>query len=167
MTISDPSAITVHPFQHCSDSEVDFGAELRNVDLSNVTPANFEIIRNALYNYQVVLIKDQFAVTPAQQFALNNLFDPAGTSYGHGKTLDAKRSILHPDLKTIPHQPQVQVIGNGFIPEYEGLKNTKLVHPHHKKCHGQPPSPRRRISTIPSPSGGTLTLHCTTSIRPL
>ena len=42
------------------------------------------------------------------------------SNYGHGKTLDAKRSVLHPDLKTIPHQPQVQVIGNGFYEEYEG-----------------------------------------------
>lgn len=62
-------------------------------------------------------------------------FDPSVNSYGHGKTLDAKRSVLHPDLKTIPHQPQVQVIGNGFVEEYEGLKSIKLVHPHHKKFH--------------------------------
>jgi xanthine dioxygenase len=49
--------------------------------------------------------------------------------------LDAKRSILHPDLKTIPHQPQVQVIGNGFVPSYEGLENIKLKHPHHRTFH--------------------------------
>jgi alpha-ketoglutarate-dependent taurine dioxygenase len=66
---------------------------------------------------------------------LTQRFDPDATSYGHGKTLDAKRSILHPDLKTIPHQPQVQVIGNGFIPSYEGLENIKLKHPHHKTFH--------------------------------
>lgn len=56
-------------------------------------------------------------------------------TYGHGKTLDAKRSVLHPDLKTIPHQTQVQVIGNGFYEEYEGLKNITLKHPHHKVFH--------------------------------
>jgi len=66
---------------------------------------------------------------------LTKRFDPSVNSYGHGKTLDAKRSVLHPDLKTIPHQPQVQVIGNGFVEEYEGLKSIKLVHPHHKKFH--------------------------------
>ena len=49
--------------------------------------------------------------------------------------MDAKRSILHPDLKTIPHQPQVQVIGNGFVPEYEGLTNITLRHPHHATFH--------------------------------
>ena len=138
MTISSPSAITIHPFERSGDSEVDFGAEIRNVDLSNITPDDFEVIRNALYNYQVVLIKDQGSVTPAQQYNLNNLFDPEATRYGHGKTLDAKRSILHPDLKTIPHQPQVQVIGNGFVESYEGLENITLKHPHHRTFHKYP-----------------------------
>jgi hypothetical protein len=46
-------------------------------------------------------------------------------SYGHGNnaTGSEKKSILHPDLKTIPHQPQVQLIGNGFVQEHEGLVN--------------------------------------------
>src|SRR5579862_302921 len=137
MTIT--SAISVHPFQQQSvGSKIDFGAELRNVDLSNITPADFHVIRDTLYRYQVVLIKDQSHVTPAQQYNLNNLFDPQATSYGHGKTLDAKRSILHPDLKTIPHQPQVQVIGNGFVPSYEGLENITLKHPHHRTFHKHP-----------------------------
>jgi alpha-ketoglutarate-dependent taurine dioxygenase len=66
------------------------------------------------------------------------MFDPSMQSYGHGKTLDAKRSILHPDLKTIPHQPQVQVIGNGHVSSFEGLKDITLKHPHHKTFHKHP-----------------------------
>lgn len=66
---------------------------------------------------------------------MTHRFDPAAHGYGHGKTIDGKKSILHPDLKTVPHQPEVQIIGNGFIPEYEGLQNFKLVHPHHRKFH--------------------------------
>lgn len=65
-------------------------------------------------------------------------FDPTASGYGHGKTLDAKNSILHPDLKTVPHQPEVQIIGNGFVPEYEGLTDIKLKHPHHKTFHKHP-----------------------------
>jgi xanthine dioxygenase len=135
MILSTPSAVTIHPFPVSEDSEVDFGAELRNVNLSNITLEDFTVIRNAVYTYQVILIKDQFDLTPAQQYAINNLFDPSATSYGHGKTLDAKHSILHPDLKTVPHQPQVQIIGNGFIPSYEGLNNFTLKHPHHRTFH--------------------------------
>jgi hypothetical protein len=40
------------------------------------------------------------------------------------KTIDAKRSILHPDLKTVPHQPQVQVIGNGHV---DSIKSSELI----------------------------------------
>ena len=59
----------------------------------------------------------------------------ATASYGHGKTLDAKKSILHPDLQTVPHQPQVQIIGNGQILSYEGLEHFRLRHPHHRAFH--------------------------------
>ena len=132
------SKITVHPFQHAEGSEIDFGAELRGVDLSSISPSDFHVISNAVYTHQVVVTKGQSSVTPAQQYALNNMFDPEATSYGHGKTLDAKRSVLHPDLKTIPHQPQVQVIGNGFVSYYEGLENITLKHPHHRTFHKYP-----------------------------
>lgn len=97
--------------------------------------ADFEVIRTALFTHQVLVFKNQQHVTPAAQYELIRLFDPSATTYGHGKTLDAKRSVLHPDLKTIPHQPQVQVIGNGPVAEYEGLKNFRLKHPHHKTFH--------------------------------
>lgn len=99
------------------------------------TDADFDVVRDALFHNQVLVFKNQSHVTPRAQFELTRRFDPAGSSYGHGKTIDAKRSILHPDLKTIPHQPQVQVIGNGSVPEYEGLKDFRLRHPHHKTFH--------------------------------
>lgn len=98
--------------------------------------ADFDIIRDALFTHQVLVIKDQAHASPKAQYELTQRFDPAAQgAYGHGKTLDAKRSVLHPDLKTIPHQPQVQVIGNGFVPEYEGLENIRLRHPHHRTFH--------------------------------
>lgn len=97
--------------------------------------ADFAVIRDALFNHQVLVFKNQSHVTPKAQYELTRRFDPEANSYGHGKTIDAKRSILHPDLKTIPSQPQVQVIGNGFVSDYEGLKDIRLRHPHHKTFH--------------------------------
>lgn len=117
------------------DSKVDFGVEIYNVDLENLSDADFQILRNALYNSHVVILKNQASLSAKAQYELTKRFDPTSENYGHGKTLDAKRSVLHPDLKTIPHQPQVQVIGNGFYEEYEGLKNITLKHPHHKTFH--------------------------------
>jgi len=108
--------------------------------------------------HSVLLFKNT-KITPKQQFELTHAFDPESTNYGHGnnKTGNEKGSILHPDLKTIPHQPQVQLIGNGKVPgEYEGLqsvsdrgleagcvradKQPQLKHPHHKTFHKTPVS---------------------------
>jgi alpha-ketoglutarate-dependent taurine dioxygenase len=119
-------------------STIDFGAVLTNVDCENLSDADFATIREALYRNHVICIKGQNNISPRAQAELTRRFDPNAKSYGHGKTLDVKKSILHPDLKTIPHQPEVQVIGNGFIPEYEGLKNVTLKHPHHKTFHKTP-----------------------------
>lgn len=118
-----------------SASQVNFGAEIADINVESLADSDFETLRNALYNYHVVVLKNQQGLSPKAQYELTKRFDPAAESYGHGKTLDAKRSVLHPDLKTIPYQPQVQVIGNGFYEEYEGLRDITLVHPHHKKFH--------------------------------
>ena len=75
--------------------------------------------------HSVLLFKNT-KFTPKQQFELTHYFDPKSVNYGHGnnKTGGEKKSILHPDLKTIPHQPQVQLIGNGKVPgNYEGLES--------------------------------------------
>lgn len=129
------SKITVHKIAPSKGSSIDFGAEIRNADLENITPSDFEVIRRALYENQVIVFKNQQHLPPSAQYELTRLFDPTVQAYGHGKTLDAKKSILHPDLKTIPHQPQVQVIGNGPVAEFEGLKNITLKHPHHRTFH--------------------------------
>ncbi|KAI8625875.1 hypothetical protein F5Y19DRAFT_488852 [Xylariaceae sp. FL1651] len=130
------SKITVEPLRFPEDSNIDFGAVASNADIENLTDADFAVIRDALFTHQVLVFKNQGHASPKAQFELTQRFDPSGgSSYGHGKTIDAKRSILHPDLKTIPHQPQVQVIGNGRVASYEGLTDFQLRHPHHRTFH--------------------------------
>ena len=129
------SRISVHPITPPNGSTIDFGADLRDADLENISEVDFDVIRRALYEHQVIIFKGQQDLSPQAQYELTRFFDPSVQGYGHGKTLDAKRSVLHPDLKTIPHQPQVQVIGNGPVAEFQGLKNITLKHPHHKVFH--------------------------------
>ncbi|KAK4690485.1 xanthine dioxygenase, partial [Lecanoromycetidae sp. Uapishka_2] len=136
MPIATPS-MSISPLS-VPNSTLDFGAKIENAALENISDDDFNLIQDTLYRNHVVVIKDQAGLSPKAQYELTQRFDPTATGYGHGKTLDAKRSILHPDLKTVPHQPEVQIIGNGFVSEYEGLKNIKLVHPHHKKFHKHP-----------------------------
>ncbi|TVY83305.1 putative dioxygenase [Lachnellula suecica] len=147
--------LQVTPLGVPSNSAVDFGAQIENVNLESLSDAEFEIIRNTLYNSHVVVLKNQASCTPKAQYELTKRFDPKSESYGHGKTLDAKRSVLHPDLKTIPCQPQVQVIGNGHYDEYEGLKNITLKHPHHKVFHKDVTS----LMAVKVPAGRRQTLR--------
>ncbi|KAH7319588.1 hypothetical protein B0I35DRAFT_408390 [Stachybotrys elegans] len=130
------SQVTITPIAAPQGSRIDFGATVTNVDIENLSDADFQLLHEALFTHQVLVLKNQSHATPRAQYEVTQRFDPsASASYGHGATLDAKRSILHPDLKTIPHQPQVQVIGHGFVPEYEGLRDVQLRHPHHRTFH--------------------------------
>ncbi|RSH93606.1 hypothetical protein EHS25_006252 [Saitozyma podzolica] len=115
----------------------DFGRQVEGYVPSEVTPEQTQEIIEMLYKHSILLFKN-LKLTPKEQYELTHAFDPQAQSYGHGnnKTGKEKASILHPDLKTIPHQPQVQLIGNGKVPgTYEGLESPQLKHPHHKTFH--------------------------------
>ncbi|KJA19244.1 hypothetical protein HYPSUDRAFT_144093 [Hypholoma sublateritium FD-334 SS-4] len=120
----------------------DFGREVKGVDPANFTPEQFKEIEEALYKHGALLFRDAH-VSPAQQYALTKAFDPKSESYGHGnnKTGETKKSILHPDLKTIPSVPQVQLIGNGMVYNHEGLAEARLKHPSHTTFHKTVVSP--------------------------
>ncbi|KAM4066267.1 taurine catabolism dioxygenase tauD, tfdA family protein [Hirsutella rhossiliensis] len=130
------SKVNVKPLASHGGSDVDLGALVTGIDVEHLSDADFALLRKALFTHQVLILRHQSHVSPKTQYELTQRFDPeARALYGHDKTPDTKRSILHPDLKTIPFQPQVQVIGNGFIPSYEGLENIRLRHPHHRTFH--------------------------------
>ncbi|KIK71524.1 hypothetical protein GYMLUDRAFT_339290 [Collybiopsis luxurians FD-317 M1] len=114
----------------------DFGREVRGVNPGSLTSEQFEQVKDALYKHDALLFRD-VTLTPEQQYALTKAFDPQSESYGHGnnKTEGTKKSILHPDLKTIPRVPQVQLIGNGTVYNHEGLAEAMLKHPSHTTFH--------------------------------
>lgn len=134
-------------------SNIEFGAEIKGLDLENlsgkypqrrasrqqlsshVEESDFTVLRRALYENQVVLIRGQQDLSPAAQYKLTKRFDPEANTYSHGSNKLDTRSVLHSDLKTIPSAPQVQVIGSGHIASYEGLENITLKHPHHRTFH--------------------------------
>ncbi|CED83872.1 clavaminate synthase-like protein [Phaffia rhodozyma] len=119
-----------------------FGREVKGVDLDVASDDQLEQIQKLLYEHSCLLFKNQ-KVSPESQYKLTKVFDPESDRYGHGnnKTGGEKKSILHPDLKTIPRQPQVQVIGNGTVYDHEGLPEARLKHPHHKTFHKTAVSP--------------------------
>jgi len=115
---------------------VEFGREVKGIDPGSLSDREFEQVKEALYKFNALLFRN-VKLTPEQQYALTKAFDPHTESYGHGnnKTEGAKKSILHPDLKTIPRVPQVQLIGNGVVYDHEGIAEAKLKHPSNTTFH--------------------------------
>ncbi|KAK8861763.1 hypothetical protein IAR55_002586 [Kwoniella newhampshirensis] len=141
VNVTEPSHFTYKPIPVASNANPlyfeDFGRQVEGFDPSRSTPEQMEEIINMLYKHSILLFKN-LKLTPKQQFEMTHAFEPQANNYGHGnnKTGNTKSSILHPDLKTIPHQPQVQLIGNGKVQGvYEGLDSPQLKHPHHKTFH--------------------------------
>ncbi|GKV58045.1 taurine catabolism dioxygenase [Collybia sordida] len=130
---------------------VDFGREVKGVNPATLDPGSelFTEIHNALYKHSILVFRD-VSMTPEQQYALTKAFDPKSEDYGHGnnKTEGTKKSILHPDLKTIPRVPQVQLIGNGTVYDHEGLAEAKLKHPSHTTFHKTKVSPEDEAKGI-------------------
>ncbi|OBZ68518.1 hypothetical protein A0H81_11529 [Grifola frondosa] len=130
--------ITPLPLPPSADASkfTDFGREVKGVNPGSLTPEQFKEIEQLLYKHGALLFRN-VDLSPEQQYALTKAFDPASESYGHGnnKTESTKKSILHPDLKTIPRVPQVQLIGNGTVYNHEGLAEAVLKHPSHTTFH--------------------------------
>ncbi|KAH9983762.1 taurine catabolism dioxygenase [Russula vinacea] len=118
-----------------------FGRQVIGIDPGNLKPLEFDEIQQLLYKHGALLFRNA-NLSPEQQYDLTKAFDPKAESYGHGnnKTQSTKKSILHPDLKTIPRVPQVQLIGNGTVHNHEGLETAALKHPSHTTFHKTPVS---------------------------
>ncbi|KAI9069896.1 Clavaminate synthase-like protein [Trametes sanguinea] len=114
----------------------DFGREVKGVNPGALSEEQFKEIHDLLYKHSLLLFRN-VDLTPEQQYALTKAFDPSSENYGHGnnKTEADKKSILHPDLKTIPRVPQVQLIGNGTVYNHEGIAEAVLKHPSHTTFH--------------------------------
>ncbi|KAL2312385.1 Alpha-ketoglutarate-dependent xanthine dioxygenase xan1 [Schizosaccharomyces pombe] len=121
------------------NTDVGFGALIENVDLNNLSDEQFEDIRKALFEHQVVCFPNQHNLPPETQYAITHRFDPESSTYGHGnRTNQQNNSILHPDLHTLPGVPQVQLIGHGVVKDHYGLEEARLKHPHHRTFHRDP-----------------------------
>ena len=68
---------------------------------------------------------------------LSQAFDPSAENFGHGnnKIEKDKQNILNRTLRGLPRVPQVQLIGNGTVYDYEGFPEMQLEHPSHHTWH--------------------------------
>lgn len=108
-------------------------------DPSLLSNEDFKLLEKALHTYKVIVIPNQENLPPKSQYVLTTLFDETadkqGKSYGHGKTFRHEESVLKKDGKTIPDQPQVQIVGNGHWDNDNGLQDFYLIQPSQKTFH--------------------------------
>ena len=118
--------LSTQPIPKC---DLNFGRVVENIDPSRLSDSQFDEINELLHKHSFLLFKDVNLI-PEDQDKLTRAFDPFAKSYGHGnnKTSQESKSILHPDLKTIPRIPTVQVIGNGTIYDHEGLAEVRKIY---------------------------------------
>ncbi|KAG0745827.1 hypothetical protein G6F57_010459 [Rhizopus arrhizus] len=117
-------------------SGVDFGAIVNDLDLETITPEDFDKLFEAVYTYQVIVVRNQGHVTPKTQYELTKRFDPKNIDeYGHGGMHRAAESIIARDISPLPIQPQVQLLGNGVVKNHCGVEEKKLTHPSHTVFH--------------------------------
>ncbi|KAI8391002.1 taurine catabolism dioxygenase [Radiomyces spectabilis] len=116
-------------------SGVDFGCMIHDLDLAKITDEEFKKLEEAVYTYQVVVVRGQSHVTPEVQFSLVQRFEPQVDTYGHGAQHRASESIIARDLSPFPTVPQVQLLGHGTVKNYHGIEERKLTHPSHRSFH--------------------------------
>ncbi|PTB36236.1 uncharacterized protein TrAFT101_000204 [Trichoderma asperellum] len=130
------SHVKIEPMVHPQGSSVSFGANASSVNLEGLSDADIEILAEAFYKHHVLVLKDQGRLSPQAQYEFTQRLNSAATISSRHKDQDnAKSFLLSPDLNTVPHLPQVQIIGNGFVREHEGARNLKLRYPHHRSSH--------------------------------
>jgi alpha-ketoglutarate-dependent taurine dioxygenase len=79
------STLTITPLQPPAGSKVAWGAEIKDVDLNNVSEEDFQKIKTAIYEHQLVIIRKQQALKPTNHFDFVHRFDPeAPAVHGHG-----------------------------------------------------------------------------------
>jgi xanthine dioxygenase len=119
--------------------DVDFGIDAGHLDLERLDDAGFAALERAVLAHAVVVVRGQERLSPRAQFELTRRFDPAVKTYGHGNRPDImKQSVLVQDLVSIPEWPQVKLLGNGRVSDYEGLAEVELRHPSHRSFHQTP-----------------------------
>lgn len=116
------------------------GAEIRGADLTKLTSTEFDAIREALLEYEVVFFREQHGFSPADHAALANYFGPVQThpAYPHVNGYpeltilenDRERPSLiekwHTDMTFRPCPPMGSIL-HGLIVPPDGKGDTEFL----------------------------------------
>lgn len=112
-------------------AEVKLPAGMPLLDPKGLSSSDQESLRRALFENQVVVIRNQRGIDPAVLPELAKIFDESASDVhsAGAKAVSDPRNILSAyKAGRIPRAPQVGIIGTGKFENYEGLENLDLVH---------------------------------------
>lgn len=105
-------------------------------DPSKLSDTDFAELKKMLLENLVIVIPGQENLPASSQYELTKRFDPTCEgSYGHSKEFRHEKSVLRRDGKSVPSQPQVQILGQGTFENHCGLDSVSLRHPTHDDFH--------------------------------
>lgn len=112
-------------------AEVQLPPGMVMLDLDRLTDNDKDTLRKALFENQVVVIRNQKGIDPTVLPKLAKIFDPNASdihSAGEKAVSDPKNILSAYKAGRIPRAPQVGIIGSGKFQDYEGLKELEVVH---------------------------------------
>jgi xanthine dioxygenase len=120
-------------------AQVNLPVDMNILDLEALSENNKDVLRQALFENQVVVIRGQKGIDPKVLPQLTKIFDPTATdihSAGEKSVSDPKNILSAYKAGRIPRAPQVSVIGSGNFQNYEGIDYLEVVHlvRHAKLC---------------------------------
>ncbi|HYD57703.1 MAG TPA: TauD/TfdA family dioxygenase, partial [Burkholderiales bacterium] len=125
------------------------GAEIRGVDLSRLDDATFKEIHDALVKYEVIVLRDQKALTLEGQMAFGARFGPL---------------VIHPFSPNLPDKPEVIVLDYS---EDNPANRTDVWHADETYRENPPMATMLRGRVIPARGGDTCFSSMTAAYRGL
>lgn len=112
-------------------AEVQLPPGMPMLDLDRLTEKDKEVLQEALFRNQVIVIRGQKGIDPTVLPRLAKVFDPNASdihSAGEKAVSDPKNILSAYKAGRIPRAPQVGIIGSGKFRDYEGLDELEVVH---------------------------------------
>lgn len=112
-------------------AEIQLPSRMDILDLDRLTEEDKNSLRQALFENQVIVIRNQKGIDPTVLPKLAKVFDPNASnihSAGDKAVSDPKNILSAYKAGRIPKAPQVGIIGSGTFRDYEGLDELEVVH---------------------------------------
>ncbi|KAJ6078794.1 hypothetical protein N7467_008547 [Penicillium canescens] len=112
-------------------AEVQLPPGMPMLDLDSLTEKDKEVLQEALFRNQVIVIRGQKGIDPTVLPRLAKVFDPNASdihSAGEKAVSDPKNILSAYKAGRIPRAPQVGIIGSGKFRDYEGLDELEVDH---------------------------------------